>query len=157
VAVPSREQVEEYQELRSAIEELIGRINGQFGEVGLTPIQYLHQSVTPEELVALYRVADVMAVTPCRDGMNLVAKEYVASRTDEDGVLVLSEFTGAAHELNEAVLVNPHDIDGVAVALRTALGMAPGERQRRMHTLRRVVRDNDVHHWARSFYEELVP
>jgi trehalose 6-phosphate synthase len=157
VAVPSREQVEEYQELRSAIEELIGRINGQFGEVGLTPIQYLHQSVTPEELAALYRVADVMAVTPCRDGMNLVAKEYVASRTDEDGVLVLSEFTGAAHELSEAVLVNPHDIDGVAVALRTALGMAPGERQRRMHTLRRVVRDNDVHHWARSFYEELAP
>lgn len=155
VAVPSREKVEEYQELRSEIEELIGRVNGEFGEVGRTPIHYLHQTVSPAELVALYRTADVMAVTPCRDGMNLVAKEFVASRTDESGVLVLSEFTGAAHELTDAVLVNPHDIDGVAAAMSAAFSMDPAEQTTRMRSLREVVRNNDVHRWARSFYKEL--
>ena len=155
VAVPSREKVEEYQELRSEIEELIGRINGQYGLVGRTPIQYLHRGVPPEELIALYRMADVMAVTPCRDGMNLVAKEYVACRSDERGALVLSEFAGAAHELGDAVLVNPHDIDDVAGALDSAMNMDVKEQTRRMRRLRSVVRKNDVHRWARSFYEEL--
>lgn len=155
VAVPSREKVEEYQELRSEIEELIGRINGQYGQVGRTPIHYLHQTVSPAELVALYRSAHVMAVTPCRDGMNLVAKEFVASRTDESGVLVLSEFTGAANELTDAVLVNPHDIDGVAAAISAGLSMDKGEQTARMRRLREVVRNNDVYRWARSFYKEL--
>lgn len=155
VAVPSREKVEEYQELRSDIEEMIGRINGKYGQVGRTPIQYLHRGVPPEELVALYTIADVMAVTPARDGMNLVAKEYVACRRDNGGVLVLSEFTGAAHELTDALLVNPHDIDDVAAAMKNALHMEPTEAARRMGRLREVVRQNDVHRWARSFYEEL--
>tara|TARA_R110000782_G_scaffold19140_9_gene52325 strand:- start:34095 stop:35480 length:1386 start_codon:yes stop_codon:yes gene_type:complete len=155
VAVPSREKVEEYQELRSNIEEMIGRINGKYGQVGRTPIQYLHRGVSQDELVALYLLADVMAVTPARDGMNLVAKEYVACRRDDTGVLVLSEFTGAAHELTDALLVNPHDVDDVAGAIKIALQMKPDEAARRMHSLREVVRQNDVHRWARSFYEEL--
>jgi trehalose 6-phosphate synthase len=155
VAVPSREKVEEYQDLRSEVEELIGRINGEFGDVGRAAIHYLHRSVGPEELVALYRLADAMAVTPCRDGMNLVAKEYVASRCDERGVLVLSEFTGAAKELADAILVNPHDIDGVAAAFARALEMPEEEQARRMQRLRSIVRRYDVHRWARSFHEEL--
>jgi trehalose 6-phosphate synthase len=155
VAVPSREKVEEYRDLRSEIEELIGRINGQHSKVGLTPIHYLHQSVSPEELVALYRLADVMVVTPRRDGMNLVAKEYVASRVNDTGSLVLSEFTGSAYELVRALLVNPHDIDGVAGAMRQGLQMDPVEQASRMRSLRDVVRHNNVHHWARSFLKEL--
>lgn len=155
VAVPSREKVEEYQELRSEIEELIGRINGQHGMVGRTPIQYLHRGVPPAELIALYRLADVMAVTPCRDGMNLVAKEYVACRCDERGVLVLSEFAGAAHELKDALLVNPHDIDNVADAIRRGLSMPTDIQEQRMKRLRGVVSRNNVHHWAQSFYKEL--
>jgi trehalose 6-phosphate synthase len=155
VAVPTREHIEEYQDVRGTIEQAIGRINGRFGEVGRAPIHYLHRGVPPEELVALYRLADVMTVTPYRDGMNLVAKEFVASRTDESGVLVLSEFTGAAKELTEALLVNPHDIDGVAAAIRGGLGMKQHGRVRRMRAMRSVVRQNDVHRWARSFFEEL--
>ncbi len=157
VAVPSREEVEEYQELRSEIEELIGRINGQHGQVGRMPIQYLHRGVPPHELVALYCMADVMAVTPCRDGMNLVAKEYLACRRDELGVLVLSEFAGAARELTQATLVNPHDLDGVAAAIDAGLSMPPAEQRTRMKRLRSVVRKHDVYEWARSFYEELTP
>lgn len=155
VAVPSREKVEEYKELRSEIEELIGRVNGEYSKIGFTPIHYLHQSVSMAELVALYRLADVMVVTPRRDGMNLVAKEYVASRVDETGALVLSEFTGSAHELTHALLVNPHDIDGVAAAIRKGLNMKREDQARRMSSLRAVVRQNNVHHWARSFLEEL--
>ena len=107
------------------------------------------------KLPGLYRAARVALVTPLRDGMNLVAKEFVASRTDEEGVLVLSEFTGAAKELTEALLVNPHDIDGVGAAIRGALHMKQHGRVRRMRSMRSVVRQNDVHRWARSFFEEL--
>jgi alpha,alpha-trehalose-phosphate synthase [UDP-forming] len=155
VAVPSREKVEEYKDLREEIERMIGAANGRFGEVGRSAIHYLHRSLPPEELIALYRLADVMAVTPARDGMNLVAKEYVAARSDERGVLVLSEFAGAAYELTDAIQVNPHDVDGVAEAFRQALAMPADEQTRRMTTLRSVVRGHDVHHWARTFLTEL--
>jgi trehalose 6-phosphate synthase len=155
VATPSRERVEHYQTLRDEIEREVGRINGDFGKVGLPAVHYLHQSYQREELVALYNTADVMLVTPLRDGMNLVAKEYVASRPDLGGALVLSEFTGAAAELRQAYLVNPHDIDGLKENLLRALHADPGEGRRRMRKMRRHVQENDVTHWARSFLSAL--
>jgi trehalose 6-phosphate synthase/phosphatase len=155
VAVPSREAVSTYQDYRKEVEELIGRINGGYGTLSSVPIHYLYQSVSPEQLVALYRAADVMVVTPLRDGMNLVAKEYVASRVDDDGVLVLSEFAGAADELQEAVCVNAYDVDGLTSAMRQALEMPPAERQRRMRAMRRRVTTYDVHRWANHFVRTL--
>jgi trehalose 6-phosphate synthase len=151
VAVPSRERIVEYQELRSEVEELVGQINGQHAELGRVAVHYLRRTFPIEELVALYRAADVMIVTPLCDGMNLVAKEYVASRTDGDGVLVLSEFAGAAFELRSALLVNPHDVNGMAEAMEKGLSMPAGERRRRMKSLRRVVAGYTVHDWAKSF------
>jgi trehalose 6-phosphate synthase/phosphatase len=155
VAVPSREGVKAYREFRGETDALIGRIHGAFATPHWVPIHYLHRSVSPRELVTLYRAADVMLVTPLRDGMNLVAKEFVASRTDEDGVLVLSEFAGAAAEMAEAIHVNPYDIDGTAEAYHRALTMPPGERRSRMRSLRRRVAANDVNRWLRRFLDAL--
>jgi len=148
VAVPSRERVPSYQRLKCEIEEIVGRINGEHGTVDWTPIRYVHQSISQNQLVALYRAADVMLVTPLRDGMNLVAKEFVASRIDDDGVLVLSEFAGAADQLTDAVAVNPYSIEEMTDAIRTALAMNAPERRRRMAALRRVVMAEDIHGWA---------
>ncbi|MCB9855738.1 MAG: trehalose-6-phosphate synthase [Phycisphaerales bacterium] len=156
VAVPSRERVDEYQSLRDEVERLVGAINGTFGELGMAPIHYLHRSLPAEELVGLYLAADVMVVTPFRDGMNLVAKEYVASRIDEDGVLLLSEFTGSAHELKAALQVNPHDVDGLTNRMYAALTMSPTEQSRRMRRLRRIIRENTVYDWANTFFEALT-
>jgi trehalose 6-phosphate synthase/phosphatase len=155
VAVPSRESVPSYQRFRQEIEEIVGRINGDHATVDWTPIRYLHQSVSPAQLVALYRSADVMLVTPLRDGMNLVAKEFVASRPDEDGVLVLSEFAGAAAQLPEAVSVNPYAIGEMAAAMKQALTMDRRERRRRMQTLRARVAAQDVTWWASTFLSDL--
>ncbi len=154
-AVPTREGVDEYAELRSDVEELVGQINGEFGEVGRVAVQYLRQNLDIEDLVALYAAADVMLVTPLRDGMNLVAKEYVASHPDERGVLILSEFTGASNELTDALIVNPHDLDGLVNAMERAIRMEPEEVKRRQRALRRVVFEHDVHAWAASFMERL--
>jgi trehalose 6-phosphate synthase len=151
VASPSRERVEAYQTLRDEVEVMVGRINGQYGEVGYAPIHYLHQSYPREEMAALYLAADVMLVTPLRDGMNLVAKEYVACRNDENGVLVLSEFTGAADELAGAFLVNPHDIQGLKDTIVRAATISPAEARRRMRSMRRRVYSHDVSRWAASF------
>jgi trehalose 6-phosphate synthase len=155
VASPSRERVEQYRLLRDEIEVTVGRINGQHGELGSPPVQYLHQSYPKEEMAALYLAADVMLVTSLRDGMNLVAKEYVACRPDESGALVLSEFTGAADELAGAFLVNPHDIEGLKAAIVRAAAISPAEARRRMRSMRRRVRENDVAHWAASFLDAL--
>jgi len=155
VGVPSRERVGAYREVRSRIEALIGQINGNFGELGLTPVHYLHRRLPLDELAALYAAADVMFVTPLRDGMNLVAKEYVATRVDNTGVLVLSEFTGAAGELHSAVLVNPHDDLALQAGLDRALNMRRPEQAQRMRTMRRAVRSHDVYAWARAFFEAL--
>ncbi|MFG0329274.1 MAG: trehalose-6-phosphate synthase [Phycisphaerales bacterium] len=155
VAVPSRERVVEYRELKASVEQLIGQINGEFGELGRTPIHYLHRSMPPEQLVALYLAAEVMLVTPLRDGMNLVAKEYCATRLDDTGSLILSEFTGSAHELASALLVNPHDIDGLQSVLHRALKLPVDEQRRRMRSMRRSVQRNDVYRWANSFLEAL--
>jgi len=155
VASPSRERVEAYRTLRDLVEVMVGRINGEHGELGYSPIQYLHQSFPREEMAALYLMADVMLVTPLRDGMNLVAKEYVACRYDERGTLVLSEFTGAADELAGAFLVNPHDIAGMKDTIVRAATATPLEARRRMRSMRRRVSEYDVARWAASFLDTL--
>jgi trehalose 6-phosphate synthase len=156
VASPTRERVEAYRALRDEVELTVSRINGLYGELGYPPIHYLHQSYPREEMAALYLAADVMLVTPLRDGMNLVAKEYVACRDDESGALVLSEFAGAADELSGAFLVNPHDIEGLKDAIVRAATISPAEARRRMRAMRRRVRDHDVAHWAASFRDMLA-
>lgn len=155
LAVPSREKMDSYAELRKQVNELVGRINAHYGTPTSAPIQLLYRSVSREQLLALYRAADVMLVTPLRDGMNLVAKEYVASRVDEQGVLVLSEFTGAAAELHEALSVNPYDLGMVARSIKVALSMAPEEQRSRMTQLRERVQEGDVERWVDSFLEDL--
>jgi len=155
VATPSRERVEEYRRLRDEIDMLVGRINGVYGEIGNPAISYLHSSYPREEMAALYRAADVMVVTPYRDGMNLVAKEYVACRVEEDGALVLSEFAGAAHELRQAWLVNPHDMNGLKSVLLAASRATPRDQTRRMRAMRRQVMEHDVKHWADTFLGQL--
>lgn len=150
VAVPSREQVPAYQQLRSDIEQLVGRINGDYGDPGWTPVSYLYRTLPFEEVIALYVAADVMLVTPLRDGMNLVAKEYAACRVDDTGVLVLSEFAGAAEQLKAALIVNPYDVNSVTATLEYATDMPVPEQKRRMRRLRREVRRSDVFGWARD-------
>jgi len=156
VAVPSRGRVRAYRRLRMEVESLVGRINGEFATPSWAPIHYLHRAVSPTTLLALYRGADVMLVTPVRDGMNLVAKEFVACRGDEDGVLILSEFAGAADELRDARIVNPYDVDGVADAIHDALRMTKDERVARMRRLRAQVFEHDVHRWAHEFLDALA-
>jgi trehalose 6-phosphate synthase len=155
VAVPSREQVEQYRLLRDEIDRLVGRINGDLGRIGKPAISYLHTSYPREEMAALYRAADIMVVTPYRDGMNLVCKEYVACRVEDDGALVLSEFAGAADELRQAWLVNPYDINGMKAALLDAYRAEPKELGRRMRAMRKQIRQHDVKAWAASFMTEL--
>ena len=156
VATPSRERVEAYRRTRDEVDRSVGRINGDHGGLGRPAVHYLHRSLPPEELAALYLAADVALVTPVRDGMNLVAKEYVATRADDDGALVLSEFTGAAEELTDAHLVNPHDLDGVADAIEAAVaGRGTDGARRRMSALRAQVRENDVARWAGAFLTTL--
>ena len=155
LAIPSRERVDQYRHLRDDIDRLVGRINGDMGRLGRPPITYLHTSYPREEMAALYRAADVMVVTPLRDGMNLVAKEYVACRQDDDGALVLSEFAGAARELRQAYLVNPHDINGLKERLVEAMDDSPRAKARRMRVMRRQVFDNDIDRWATTFLDDL--
>ena len=155
VATPSRERVEQYRILRDDIERLVGGINGDHGRIGRPAISYMHSSYPREEMAALYRAADVMVVTPFRDGMNLVAKEYVACRFDDAGALVLSEFAGAAAELRQAWLVNPYDIDGMKATLLEAFAADPKDAARRMRAMRRTVVHHDVARWADSFLTEL--
>ena len=156
VATPSRERVEQYRILRDDIDRLVGRINGDLGRIGRPAISYLHSSYPREEMAALYRAADIMVVTPYRDGMNLVAKEYVACRYDDEGALVLSEFAGAAHELRQAYLVNPYDINGMKSTLMEAFEADGKETTKRMRAMRKQVVDNDVAAWANSFLSELA-
>ena len=156
VASPSRERVETYRQLRDEIELTVGRINGDYGTISHQAVSYLHHAFPREEMAALYLAADVMLITALRDGMNLVAKEYVAARFDDDGVLVLSEFTGASDELRTALRINPHDIDGVKDAIVRAIEMPRPERRKRMRAMRKRVRDNDVAHWSETFLRTLA-
>ncbi len=156
VASPSRERVEAYRALRDEVELAVSRINGEYAEVGNPPVHYLHQSIPREEMAAYYLAADVMLVTSLRDGMNLVAKEYVACRYGDSGALVLSEFTGAADELTGAFLVNPHDIEGLKDAIMRAVTISPAEARRRMRLMRKRVREHDVARWAAEFLGTLA-
>jgi trehalose 6-phosphate synthase len=151
VANPSRERVAAYMQLRDEIELIVGRINGDFATMSHTAISYHHHGYPRDEMVALYLAADVMLVTALRDGMNLVAKEYCAARFDNDGVLILSEFTGAWDELKRALRINPHDIDGLKDAILQAIAMPRAERATRMRSLRKRVLENDVAKWSSEF------
>jgi trehalose 6-phosphate synthase len=156
LATPSRERVESYRQLRDDIERQVGHINGEYAEVGRAVVNYLHRPIPRDELIAFFVAADIMLVTPLRDGMNLVAKEYVACRSDSSGALVLSEFTGAAAELTQAYLVNPHDLEGVKDAIEAAVNQSEEDGKRRMRALRRQVLSHDVDRWARSFLDALA-
>jgi trehalose 6-phosphate synthase len=151
VAVPSRENLPDYTALREEVERSVGHINGEHSQPGRVAVHYFRRNLPREELVAWYLAADVMLVAPMRDGMNLVAKEFVAARSDLGGVLVLSEFAGAARELRRALLVNPRDIDGLTQSLRTALALPRQDARQRMAILRMIVRRHDVHVWAADF------
>lgn len=152
VVIPSREAVPEYQDLKAEIERLVAQINGQFTQPGWVPIHYVFRSLEREELLAYYRAADVALVTPLKDGMNLVAKEYCACQIENDGVLILSEFAGAAVQLRrDAMLVNPYDLDGVAQAIRSAVTMTQTERRPAMRRLRRAIQRQDIYWWTERF------
>lgn len=150
IAVPSRVEVDAYQDLKSSVERLVGEINSRFGRVGLQPLHYQFHGVGADRLTALYRAADVCVVTPLRDGLNLVAKEFVAARTENKGVIVLSEFTGAAWELTEALHVNPYDTDAMKNTYLRALEMPLEEQAARMIPMRARIRRDDIHHWTQA-------
>jgi len=152
IVVPSRQRIPEYETLKHEIEQLISEINGTFTRPGWVPIHYLYQSVDRTELTALYRAADIALVTPLKDGMNLVAKEYCASNIHLNGVLILSEFAGASSQLyRHALLVNPHDIEGIADAITRACHMGLDERKKRMRALRKTVKKTDIYWWVDTF------
>jgi trehalose 6-phosphate synthase len=152
IVVPSREEILEYQELRVQIEKLVSNINGEYGKPGWVPVQYFYRNVSRADLVAYYRAASIAAVTPLRDGMNLVAKEFCASRIDAQGVLILSEFAGAVEELRSgAFLVNPHDIEHFAEVLRCALCLDESAQRDRMLAMRSRIEDSNIYRWADSF------
>ncbi|HEY1014104.1 MAG TPA: trehalose-6-phosphate synthase, partial [Herpetosiphonaceae bacterium] len=151
VVVPSRIGVDQYQRLRQQIDETVGHINGQYGSVHWTPIIYQYRSLPFASLSALYALGDVALITPLRDGMNLVCKEYVAARANQDGVLILSEMAGAAHELTSALLINPNNRREVAGAIAAALAMPAAEQAERMAAMQAQLRANDVRKWAVDF------
>jgi len=152
VVVPSREDIPKYQELKLDIERLASQINGKFGGPAWVPVHYIHRHLERTELLALYRAADIALITPLKDGMNLVAKEFCAAQVGDEGVLILSEFAGAADQLrNGAVLVNPYDIEKVADAIYHAFSMSPKQRKRQMRKLRRKIRRENVFRWCERF------
>jgi trehalose 6-phosphate synthase len=155
VATPSRERVDEYRRLRDDIDLLVGRINSELGGVGRPPIVYRHAGFPRSTMAAMYRIANVMVVTPLADGMNLVAKEYVACHPTTNGALVLSEFAGAAQELRQAYLVNPYDLNGLKETIMQAATDPRAKRQRRMRALKKQVSTNNIDKWADRFLGDL--
>ena len=152
IVVPSRETIPGYQVLKAEIERLVAQVNGEYAEPGWVPINYIHRALPRTELLALYRTSRVALVTPLKDGMNLVAKEYCACRLDNEGILILSEFAGAATELKHgSIQVNPYDQSAVAAALATAVSMEPAEQRRRMLKLRNQVRRANLGAWLEAF------
>ncbi len=156
VAVPSRTQVEHYKLLKKQVDELIGRINGKYGTIGWTPIWYLYRSLPFPSLAALYSISDVAVLTPLRDGMNLIAKEYIATKTEGKGVLVLSEMAGASRELGEAIIVNPHDNEELAEALEKALKMSEEEQQERNKAMQKRLQRYNILRWVEEFTDRLL-
>lgn len=155
VVVPSRDKVAEYKHLKEEVDLLVGRINGKYGTVNWTPIHYFYRSFDLADISAFYRIADVALVTPMRDGMNLVAKEYVASRLDKTGVLVLSEMAGASKELSEALIVNPNDYEGMVESLHRALTMDTEEQVQHMSRMQETLKTYNIHHWVNLFLGRL--
>ncbi|WP_242917521.1 bifunctional alpha,alpha-trehalose-phosphate synthase (UDP-forming)/trehalose-phosphatase [Pontibacter liquoris] len=155
LVVPSRDAVDKYKELKEEIDEMVGRINGRYSHINWNPIQYFYRSYPIETLSAFYRMADVALVTPMRDGMNLVCKEYVASRLDHTGVLILSEMAGASKELSEALLINPNDINQLVETLHTALTMPEEEQKAHMSSMQDTLRRYNIHHWVNMFMDRL--
>lgn len=155
INIPSREEVKEYDQLKDLIEKTVGRINGKYGSIHSVPINFIHSSISFTELCALYSAADVAMVTPLIDGMNLVAKEFIACQTQEAGVLILSEFAGAANELFNAVIVNPYHIDSIVESLKNALSMPEAERRQDIKEMRSHVIKHDARHWTRAFLQAL--
>jgi len=152
VVVPSREEIPNYKELRREVELLVSQINGEFTESGWVPIHYMHRNLTRKQLLTYYRAADIAIITSLKDGMNLVAKEFCAAQVDECGVVVISEFTGAAAELQHgALVVNPNDLAGIAEAIYRACVMPVEEKRARMHLLREIIRAYNVRSWADAF------
>lgn len=157
VVVPSREEIPHYKELRREVELLVSQINGEFTESGWVPIHYMHRNLTRKQLLTYYRAADIAIVTSLKDGMNLIAKEFCAAQVDEDGVVVISEFTGAAAELQHgAIIVNPNDLAGVAEAIHRACVMPIEEKRSRMRVLRDIVRSYTVQNWAEAFLQAVL-
>jgi alpha,alpha-trehalose-phosphate synthase [UDP-forming] len=157
VVVPSRVEIPKYDELKVEIERLVGEINGRYAHVDWMPVHYFFRSLTQTELLAFYRAADIALITPLKDGMNLVAKEYCASNLDENSVLILSQFAGAAAQLGRgALVVNPYDVEQTADAIYNAYRMAPGERRYRMRRLRRNVQAQDIFWWVDSFMRAAI-
>ena len=155
LATPSRERVEEYKILRNDIDLLVGRINSASDTLARPRIAYRHTSVPRSTLAAMYQIADIMIVTPLRDGMNLVAKEYLACRDDDNSALILSEFAGAALELDEAYMVTPYDIDGMKATIMKAINDSPQARAQKMRAMREQVFAHTIDDWADSFLTEL--
>ena len=155
LTVPSRTDVEQYQNLKNEVDVLVGNINGEFGTLNWNPVIYFYRSVPFENLIELYSSADVALLTPLRDGMNLVAKEYLASKVNRKGVLILSEMAGAAKELGEAISVNPNNIPDTAEAIYKALVMSDSESEKAITTMQQRIKRYDIHKWASEFMNAL--
>lgn len=155
IAVPSRTEVEHYETMRSKIERIVGEINGKWGTLKWEPVKYLYRSFNFHGMVSLYSLADVLFITPARDGMNLIAKEYVSSRLDGRGALILSEMAGTSQELGEAFIVNPNDLSMVSDALLSALEIPAAERKRSMDTMRERFTRYDLARWRTDFLDRL--
>jgi len=156
MATPSRTKINEYKRMKREIDRVAGHINGRFQRPDWVPVRYFYRSYTRDQLIAYYRAADVALITPLVDGMNLVAKEYVASKGRSVGVLVLSEFAGAAEKMEGAILVNPFDIEGTADAIRCAITLSPEEKRRRLKELRECAKKEDVTWWFKSYFDEIL-
>ncbi|MDH5770284.1 MAG: trehalose-6-phosphate synthase [Candidatus Bathyarchaeota archaeon] len=155
LAAPSRTRIPEYREMKSKVDEMVARINGRFQTTTWVPVRYFYRQIPYERLIAYYKAADVTLVTSLADGMNLVAKEYVAAKVNGDGVLILSQFTGAAEELSEAIIVNPYNVEGLAEAIKEALETPHAQRKQRMNRLQEKVKKHDIYWWLESFLSEL--
>jgi len=155
LAVPSRSDVPQYQKLKRDTDELVGRVNGEFSTVSWTPVWYFYRSMPFENLIDLYTSSQIALITPIRDGMNLVAKEYVATRVNQDGVLILSEMAGASKEMNEALLINPNNFEQIAETLKTAIEMPESEQNKRMKILQKRLERYSVEKWAEEFMKSL--
>src|SRR5262249_22602229 len=156
IAVPSRTQIEDYRRVKEHVEEVVARINSRFSRGAAHPIHYRYAQVEPPDLALYYRMADFAMVTSLYDGMNLVAKEFIAAQVERRGVLLCSEFAGAAEELRHALLINPYDTEGVAETLRQALEMSPGEKAHRMARLQEHLAEHNIYKWLVDVFTALV-